>query len=122
MSQRTVIAGQRHTHVPGLAPSVTNQGLLALRSNSGAFQRDVFTVSPEVALSGAYRLNDCVAVTLGYSFIYWNHVAQSSDQIDTFFNPTQLTGELTGPARPAFPAHDGGYYVHGLNLGLQWIW
>ena len=122
MSQRTVIGGQTYTHVPNLPPTTTNQGLLALSTNSGVFQRDVFTVSPELALSGAYRLNDCISLTFGYSFLFWNHVAQPSDQIDTSINPTQLTGGLTGPARPAFPARDGSYSVHGLNVGVQWTW
>ncbi len=122
MSQRTEIAGQTITAIPNTTPTVTNQGLLAMNSNSGVFKSNVFTVSPEVALTGAYHLSNSVDLTFGYSFIMWNHVAQVADQIDTSVNPTQLSGNLVGPALPAFPDNDDSYIVHGLNFGIQWIW
>ncbi|MGM0486278.1 MAG: BBP7 family outer membrane beta-barrel protein [Planctomycetota bacterium] len=122
MNQRTEIAGETITSVPGLAPAVTNQGLLALESNSGVFKRNVFAVSPEVALNGTYHLNGWIDLIFGYSFIYWNNVVQPESQIDRFVNPTQITGQLEGVARPAFPDSDTGYFVQGVNAGIQCEW
>ncbi len=122
MSQRTQIAGQTATTTPNVTPSLTNQGLLAMSTNSGVFKRNVFTVSPEISLNGAYHLSNSVDLTFGYSFILWNHVVQPGDQIDMLVNPTQLTGTLVGPAVPAFPDNDTSYFVHGLNFGVQWAW
>jgi hypothetical protein len=63
-----------------------------------------------------------MALSFGYSFIYWNHVVQPDSQIDRVINPTQITGQLVGPARPAFLDNDAGYFVHGVNFGVQWVW
>lgn len=122
MSQRTTIRGSTISTAAGGAPTMTDQGLLALDTNSGVFKRKVFAVSPELAFTGAYHLNDCIDLTFGYSFIYWTHVAQAGDQIDLSINPTQIDGALVGAARPEFPGNDSSFYVHGLNFGLQWIW
>lgn len=122
MRQRTAIAGQTVTSVPGQTPMVTDQGLFALDSNSGVFERDVFAVSPEVALSGAYHLNQWIDLTFGYSFVLWNRVALPSDQLDRQVNPTQLTGELEGPAMPAFAESDTSYFAHGLHCGVRCVW
>ncbi len=122
MNQRTEIRGRTVTSVPGLPQSIADQGLLALGTNSGTHERNVFTVSPEIGLNLAYHLNECIDLTCGYSFIYWNHVAQPGDQIDLGINTSQIGGTLTGVARPEFPGRDGEYYVHGLNFGVQWIW
>ncbi|MFW6172082.1 MAG: BBP7 family outer membrane beta-barrel protein [Planctomycetota bacterium] len=122
MNQRTEIAGRTSTSVPQLAPTVTNQGLLALDTNSGIFKRNVFAVSPEVAFNGAYHLNEGIDLTFGYSFIYWNNVVQPASQIDRGVNPSQITGGLEGAARPAFRDSDTSYFVQGLNFGVQCVW
>lgn len=122
MRQRGLIAGRTVTTVPGQAAQTTDQGLLALGSNSGLFERDVFAVSPEVGLNLTYRLNDNISVSAGYSFLHWNHVLQPTNIIDTTINPTQITGNLVGPARPAVGDEDTSFYVHGLNFGVQWSW
>ena len=122
MRQRIAVAGQRITAAPDETPVVTDQGLLAVSTNSGVLDRDVFTVSPEVALNGAYHVNEWIDITFGYTFVLWNHVALSSEQLDRHLNPTQLTGQLQGPARPAVLAPDTSYFVHGLNFGVQCAW
>ncbi len=122
MNQRTQITGRTVTTIPGEAPTFSDQGLLALGTNIGSYERNVFVVSPELALNLAYHVNDCIDLTFGYSFLYWNHVAMPGDQIDLSLNTSQIGGALVGEPRPAFPGRDSDYYVHGLNVGVQWIW
>lgn len=122
MKQRAEVRGFTATHVPGMPVTTSEQGLLALRTNSGVYEENVFTVSPELQLNAAYRLTDCIALTCGYSFIYWNHVAQSGLAIDRVLNTTQISGELDGAARPALLHEDAGFFVHGLNFGVQFVW
>jgi hypothetical protein len=122
MRQRGRISGQTVTTVPQQPTETTDQGLLALGTNIGLHERDVFSVSPEIGLNVTYRLNDCVSVSAGYSFLYWSHVLQPTNAIDTTINPTQITGRLVGPPRPAFGDQDTDFHVHGLNFGVQWLW
>ena len=123
MTQRTHISGSRSTTVPNQTPIVTDQGLYALGTNIGNYEGSVFTVSPEVSLNVSYYLHDCLMLTAGYSFILWNHVAQPGDQIDRTINTTQITTTtLTGEPRPSFLGADSTYTLHGMNIGLTWIW
>lgn len=122
MQQQTRISGSTTTAVPGQPVVTTNQGLLALGTNIGTYDQNMFTVSPELQLSAAYHLTANLDLSVGYSFIYWNHVAQAGQQIDEVLNTTQINGGLVGAARPAFPNQDSSYYVQGLSVGLQWIW
>ena len=96
MKQRTEIAGHTETRVPGQPVTTSEQGLLALGTNIGVYEQNSFTVSPEIQLTAAYHLNDCIDLTCGYSFIYWNHAAQPGLQIDEVINTTQITGATGG--------------------------
>ncbi len=119
MKQRTTIIGQTAVAVPpSFIPAISSGGLLARSTNMGVYERDQFTVSPEVQLSAAFHLNGCVDLLCGYSFIYWNHVAQASGQIDDVINPSPRLGD----PRPAFLDRDSDFFVHGLNFGIQVIW
>jgi len=122
MNQRSTITGQTAVAVPGQPVVTSNVGLLALGTNIGIYEQNQFTVSPELQLSAAYHLNDCVDLTCGYSFVYWNHVAQPGLEIDRVINSSQIEGALVGDARPAFLNEDTGYFVHGLSFGVQFVW
>jgi hypothetical protein len=122
MTRRTEIRGHTETRVPGQPVTTSEIGLLALRTNSGVYEESSFTVSPEIQLTAAYHLNDCIDLTCGYSFIYWNSVAQAGQEIDDVINTTQISGELEGAARPAFLNPESDFFVHGLNFGVQFIW
>ncbi len=122
MQQQTRISGSTTTAVPGQPVTTTNQGLLALGTNIGTYEQNAFTVSPELQLTAAYHLTSNLDLSVGYSFIYWNHVAQAGQQMDEILNTTQINGALVGAARPEFLNQDSSYYVQGLSVGLQWIW
>lgn len=97
-------------------------GLLAQRFNSGTFEREQFTMIPEVGLTLGVRLFDWLYATGGYSLIYLPAVIRAGDQIDTDVNPGLLPPEddpLTGSNRPRFRFIESDYWAHGLNVGLQ---
>ena len=122
MNRRISISGSSTTTVPGLEPSTRQQGLLALSTNSGVYEQDKFVAVPEVALQGSYHLNQAISLTFGYTFIGFSQVAMPGDQIDFNVNPTQITGDLVGPANPTFLDSTSSYHLHGLNFGVQWVW
>ena len=97
-----------------------NSGLLALPTNIGTFNRNVFSVVPEVGLNLSYQVCPNLRLFMGYSFLYWNNVARPGSLIDTVVNTTQQSGGvLAGPARPAFAFHNTDYWAHGVNFGLE---
>ena len=111
--QQVTINGSRVTAVPGLTPVTQNQGFLALNSNQGVFERDVFNVVPELNAKLDVHLTRCVDLTLGYTFIYFNHIARPGDQIDQVIDPTQTTPQ------PAFQFRDSDLWLHGFNVGVR---
>ncbi len=97
-------------------------GLLAQRFNSGSFEREDFTMVPEIGLTLGVRIFDWMHATAGYSLVYLPAVVRAGDQIDTDINPNLLAPPLdpfTGAARPQFRYIESDYYAQGLSLGLQ---
>ncbi|TWU16509.1 BBP7 family outer membrane beta-barrel protein [Allorhodopirellula heiligendammensis] len=97
-------------------------GLLAQRFNSGTFERNQFTMIPEIGLTLGVRIFDCLHATAGYTVVYLPGVVRAGDQIDTDVNPNLLAppvDPLTGSHRPQFKFVESDYYAHGLSLGMQ---
>ncbi len=95
-------------------------GLLAQRTNIGDYQRDEFTMIPELGLNLGFRVTRCLHANIGYSLIYFPNVWRAGDQIDTDVNPGLIPPEsvtLVGSARPQFRAVEDDYWAHGLNFG-----
>jgi len=115
MRQRVHIDGQTATAIPGQSTTTAQQGLLTQTSNIGDYSRNQFSASPEVALSIAYHMNECVDLTVGYSFIYWSHVMQPGDQLGLQIDTRDQTA-------PLFSTTDSDYFLQGLNFGIQWAY
>ncbi|TWT64564.1 BBP7 family outer membrane beta-barrel protein [Allorhodopirellula solitaria] len=97
-------------------------GLLAQRFNSGTYERNEFTMIPEIGLTLGVRILDCLHATVGYTLVYLPAVVRAGDQIDTEVNPSLLAppiDPLTGAQRPQFRFVESDYYAHGLSLGMQ---
>jgi len=108
MSQQVTISGSTTNNGIPVEPPI---GLLAI-DNQGTFSRDKFAVSPELGVNFAWQLTDCLDLSIGYSYIYWNSVVQPEDQIPV---------GAGGPIVPSnFTFNDGSYWVHGLSLGGEW--
>lgn len=111
MSQIVNISGQSviTTPSPDSSSETLPFGLLAQGANLGQNSRSQFTVAPEFGANLTWRLTPMCNLKAGYSFLYWNHVAQAADQIDP---------ELRVPTQQ-FTMTDGGYSLHGINFGAE---
>jgi hypothetical protein len=77
-----------------------------------------------VGINVGYQLTEHLRAFVGYSFLYWTHVARPGDQIDRAVNPTQLplsttAPQLTGPARPAPVLRDTDFWAQGISFGVE---
>jgi hypothetical protein len=116
--QVITISGDTVTTVPGSGVSVDQNGMFTQQSNIGTFSRDRTTYVPEAAFTLGYQVNNCLELTVGYSFMYWAHVVQAGDHIDRVVDLSQAGG---GPvaARPAVTLRDTDFWVQGVTLGLN---
>jgi hypothetical protein len=97
-----------------------NSGFLALPTNIGKYNRDLFGVVPEVGLTIGYQLTDHLRLFAGYNFLYWSNVVRPGRQIDNTVNVSQLSGgTLVGPARPAFTFNGSNFWAQGATFGLE---
>ncbi|HYO25370.1 MAG TPA: BBP7 family outer membrane beta-barrel protein [Lacipirellulaceae bacterium] len=126
--QRVSISGQT-LRDDQLFPNI---GLLAQPSNVGTYERDEFSVIPEIGLTGGYQLTERLRFTLGYTLLYWSRVARPGDQIDLRVNPEFLDlpadpSLLPDPATiqpqsPEFVFRDTDIWAHGLSAGVDYSW
>lgn len=105
----------------GGSSSTLPGGLLALPSNIGQYNANTFSFVPEFGLRVGYMVTPRMAVTAGYTFIYWTGVARPGEQIDPVVNPSQIPpGTLQGPARPALTGvNTTDIWIQGITTGLE---
>ena len=119
-TQETVsIKGQSTTTIPGGSTNTRPSGLLALPSNIGVYERDEFTIVPELSLNLAYSLTSRFQATVGYTFMYWSNAAMAAEAVDTSINPTQIDPPIVGPEAPVYTLTDESFWVQGLTFGLN---
>lgn len=98
-------------------------GILAQQSNIGSFQRDQFTMVPELGLTLGIRLTDWLDATVGYSVLYFPSVVRAGDQISTDLDSNQFPPPadpaVSDNLRPRFDFIETDYWAHGLNLGAE---
>jgi hypothetical protein len=128
--QRVSITGQ--TIQDGVA--FADIGLLAQPSNVGTYERDEFSVLPEIGATVGYMLTERLRVTAGYTLLYWSRVARPGDQIDLRVNPdfldlvdgdpsdTAADAALIDPQSPEFVFRDTDIWAHGFNAGIDYRW
>ncbi len=100
-------------------------GFLAQRTNIGTYDRDQFTIIPELGLTLGYQMTKRVRVTAGYSLIYMGNVVRPGDQVSLDVNPNLLAPEITpftGALRPQFQFAETDYWVQGLSFGAEFRW
>ena len=114
MREALTVSGSTVATVPGGGTAVDDFGLFAQPSNIGTFSRDETAYIPEANLGLGYQLNDCLELTVGYTFVYWSNVLLAGDQIDRVVD---LSGTGT---RPAIELRDSDFWVQGVTLGANW--
>jgi hypothetical protein len=124
-----IIGGGTAIASPGSPVAGVNSGLLALPSNIGRYSSSAFSVVPEVGLTLGFQVTPNIRIFGGYQFLYWNNVVRAGEQISTTLNTSQLSRTLpvsqpplVGAALPTFVAHESGYWVQGVNLGVELKW
>ncbi|WP_461508756.1 BBP7 family outer membrane beta-barrel protein [Rhodopirellula baltica] len=97
----------------------TNGGVLALGDtfNTTALDEDKFTFAPEANVKLAYQFRPNVSMSVGYSFIYWDDVLLSGDNINNVYNGDAITFPQGPLAQPASERKDSSLYTHGIDLG-----
>jgi hypothetical protein len=103
-------------------------GLYALPSNSGTKKRTQFSVIPEVELNMGYNVTECLALTLGYNFLYVTNVLRAPNQLSRYINPTQSVSwagtedlVLVGEPEPKHRLKSSNMWVQGVNVGLVYV-
>jgi len=81
----------------------------------------------ETGVNLTYKYNDKVQLTVGYTFLFWNRVLRSGNQIDRNLNPAlnPAFSVLTAPGGPASPQRlnaESEFWAQGINLGLRFAW
>lgn len=102
-----------------------DSGFLTQRTNIGIYQRERFTMIPELGATLGYQLTRRLRGTVGYTLVYMGNVVRPGDQVDLDVNTNLLPPEanpFTGPLRPQFQFRQTDYWVHGLSYGLEFRW
>lgn len=90
-----------------------SSGLLAQASNMGVHTNDEFTVVPEFNVRYTQHLSESVDLAIGYTYIYWSHVAQPGDQVN-------LNVDLSGGTQPLLNMVSDDYWMQSLDFGITW--
>lgn len=125
-SQKLTIFGAQTRTRPGQLPLTYSGGLLAAGPNLGTFNRNEFSVVPEITLNLGYWLTPYLKAFVGYNFLFWSNVIRPGEQIDPVvdltFVPNAPVVPFSGQYRPRPLFRQSDLWVTGLQLGLEWRW
>lgn len=123
-NQTVTINGNTATTVNNSTTQASG-GLLAQRSNIGTYERNQFTMVPELGATFGYQVTPRLRATAGYSLVYIGNVVRPGDQVSLDVNPNLLPPEnvpFTGALRPQFNFVETDYLIQGLNFGGEFRW
>src|SRR5262249_10839807 len=93
-------------------------------SNIGRTHTDRLAFVQETGVNLTYKMTDCVQLTVGYTFLYWNHVYRSGNQIDRSINPAlnpafSVVVPPGGPQQPQRLNSETSFWAEGINRGFR---
>ncbi len=99
-------------------------GLLAVGSNSRTYQRDVFTMIPQLGVELGYEVSCHWRAFVGYNLLYWGAVRRAADQIDLNIDMRNvpLSNDYDPTAAIGYPAYldrSGAFWAQGVNVGTE---
>ncbi|MEN6458084.1 MAG: BBP7 family outer membrane beta-barrel protein [Thermoguttaceae bacterium] len=95
-------------------------GIYAGPDNSGVYQRDVFTMIPELKIELGYQLTQHWRAFVGYDILYWGDVWRSASQIDLKLDPRNFPPSTeTGLPFPEFSGKTSTFWAQGINVGAE---
>ncbi len=145
--QRVAISGR--TLVDGVATPANNTGGLLTQhyehlggngvvgggddfvvGNIGTYERDEFSMIPEIGLTMGYNLTRRLKLTAGYTLLYWSNVVRPGDQIDLDVNANLLPRRDGAPDsttivqddHPRFEFRQTDLWAQGINFGAEYTW
>lgn len=118
--QTVTINGQTVVTAPNQTSQTYNAGILASGPNSGVYQRDTFTIIPQLGLELGYQWDCHWRSYVGYDLLYWGSVVQAGEQIDLNVDPRNIPPvQAGGLPFPAFPGRTTSFWAHGVNVGAE---
>ncbi|QDT67419.1 hypothetical protein MalM25_03170 [Planctomycetes bacterium MalM25] len=120
--QRVSIYGTNTIGANGVQGVTTPGGLLAQTSNLGVYERDQFSILPELSARLSYRVTERFSLSAGYTLVYWANVVRPGDHIDFSVNGGLASNPLyntTAYTHPRFDWDETSFWAHGLNLGAE---
>jgi hypothetical protein len=120
-NHQTITINGQTTATPVGGPTTTyDAGILAGPTNSGIFQRDTFTVIPQLSAEIGFQLNCHWRTYIGYDLLYWGTVARAADQIDLNLDPRNFPPiTAQGLPFPQTPGKTDSFWAQGFHLGLE---
>ena len=116
---RVDINGQTSTTVPGVGSATFPGNLLAQSTNIGRYERNQFMAIPEFTFRVERRLSSQIQLHAAYNLMYWSAVTRVDDVLSR--RVSQFPPEaITGSREPAFRWNDGGLFMHGLQVGVDY--
>ena len=123
-----ISGSQRFVSTTGAVQNFTG-GLLALPSNIGHYNRNAFSVVPEIGVNLGYQILPCLRGFIGYNFLYWSNVIRPGTSIDTSLDVTKIPNfPLTPEPAPVSGLHPApifnevGFWAQGLTFGLEFVY
>ncbi|MGL6096551.1 MAG: BBP7 family outer membrane beta-barrel protein [Fimbriiglobus sp.] len=129
--QQVEISGFQEVRRPGEPVQTFAGGLLAAGPNLGTFDRNVFSVVPELTLNAGFLVTPRLKTYVGYNILAWTNVVRPGDQIDRVVdlsfvpNVGTVNGEpvpFSGLARPQPTFRESNLWVQGVQFGLEYRW
>jgi len=116
---------QALTPVGSTHTTISKGDLYALPSNIGRYERDRFSVIPEIDFNVGVMLTRHLRAFVGYDFLYWNNVARAGEQIDRNIDITQVPNfpvpgvASAGQTRPSAPRDSTDFWAQGVTFGFE---
>ncbi len=136
--QRVDINGSTVINDVAANPPDNIGGLLAQRyvltdgtvvGNIGTYERDEFSMIPEIGLTAGYNLTPRLKLTAGYTLLYWSNIVRPGDQIDLDVNANLLPRDggpdvdtVVAGDHPRFEFRQTDLWASGVNFGAEYTW
>lgn len=118
MSQQVDINGTTIKTSPGAASTIEKGGILALDTNIGTYNRNDFSVLPELGVGLEYQLTPLWRLNFGYTLLLVSNIVRPGDQIDMNVSPNQFPPRING-AYPQFAFNISELWLQGINFGIE---
>lgn len=115
--------GGNTTITQGAATATDQGGLLAQSSNIGSYERDRFSVLPELSARLSYRVTPQFSLSAGYTLLYWANVLRPGDQIDSSVDTELIADALAVPtpfSHPRVDLEETSLWAHGFTFGADY--